>query len=316
MDPGRIKWIDIAKGMAILFVMVGHLGTKDWTYVIYAFHVPLWFWLSGITFDRDKYENLGHLIVKKIKSLIIPYWVIAVITYLLWAVRDWSSRWGVSFLWKIIYGNGNFGLKDFNAALWFLPCLFVVEILWWGLTRINNKMLWMLMLAVSGLVGYMLGDRVNLPLGGEVALTGMVFFGLGDLTKSIKLNALAMTVLPILFASATVFNFKLSGIGVDMRINFLGVPWLFYSAAISGVFICLKLAQMLISQPLLEYLGKNSLILFAWHQAIFMYLDVVLRPHIPASKWQMVMIDIIYIPLASAVILLADRGWKKLREQT
>lgn len=45
----RVKWIDYLKGFAILLMVIGHYqGTPTFLNVwIYAFHMPLFFFLSG-----------------------------------------------------------------------------------------------------------------------------------------------------------------------------------------------------------------------------------------------------------------------------
>ncbi len=46
----RIHWIDIARGMAMDLVVIGHLGLKNqFVQWIYSFHMPLFFILSGMT---------------------------------------------------------------------------------------------------------------------------------------------------------------------------------------------------------------------------------------------------------------------------
>ncbi len=47
----RIEWVDIAKGIGIILVIIGHVNTfnssvKEW---IYSFHMPLFFILAGVT---------------------------------------------------------------------------------------------------------------------------------------------------------------------------------------------------------------------------------------------------------------------------
>lgn len=68
----RIEWIDIAKGIGILFVMLGHcyLDTK-YTFWFISFHMALFFFLSGYTF-RIK-EDYNSFVKKKIKALLVPY---------------------------------------------------------------------------------------------------------------------------------------------------------------------------------------------------------------------------------------------------
>lgn len=44
----RIEWIDIAKGIGILLVILGHTIALKYSKVLYTFHMPLFFLLSGL----------------------------------------------------------------------------------------------------------------------------------------------------------------------------------------------------------------------------------------------------------------------------
>lgn len=46
----RVAWIDIAKGYGILSIMAGHVGIGKAGLLLYSFHVPLFFFLSGYVF--------------------------------------------------------------------------------------------------------------------------------------------------------------------------------------------------------------------------------------------------------------------------
>lgn len=55
----RVKWIDTARGIAILLVLIGHAGVAPkLNQYILSFHMPLFFFLSGIVFDNKKYKDL------------------------------------------------------------------------------------------------------------------------------------------------------------------------------------------------------------------------------------------------------------------
>lgn len=75
----RLRYIDIAKGMAILCMVLGHtysIQEKPFIFVwIYSFHMPLFFITSGILYRIKKSgeEKYSNLIQKKIKTLLIPY---------------------------------------------------------------------------------------------------------------------------------------------------------------------------------------------------------------------------------------------------
>jgi len=76
-------WILIAKGIGILLVVIGHFNPESsptyWTNlrsVIYSFHMPLFFLLSGYLYSHGKY-TYKQLLSNKIKRLVYPFVSIA-----------------------------------------------------------------------------------------------------------------------------------------------------------------------------------------------------------------------------------------------
>ena len=70
----RIKWIDIAKGMGIIFIVLGHIlrGTGIMIQWIYSFNVPFFFVLAGLTFNKDNAEAVRTIKAKGCQ-LLVPY---------------------------------------------------------------------------------------------------------------------------------------------------------------------------------------------------------------------------------------------------
>ncbi|RZL01421.1 MAG: acyltransferase [Rubrivivax sp.] len=84
----RVNSLDIAKGIAIVLVVVGHVAAReevpgaDWynilRSVIYSFHMPLFMVLSGISLGLS-WKVLAHdaavlrYVGKRLKKLVIPY---------------------------------------------------------------------------------------------------------------------------------------------------------------------------------------------------------------------------------------------------
>ena len=129
----RIEWVDICKAYAIFLVVLGHVLTNEISHVyIYGFHMPLSFFLSGIVFDDSKY-SFNSFIKSRINSIVIPYLFFYLITYLYWLVIESSYRSFTLKWWEpligMLYGSQYMGYMDHNGILWFLPCLFVVELL-------------------------------------------------------------------------------------------------------------------------------------------------------------------------------------------
>ena len=69
----RIEWIDNAKGLGILFVIIAHVINHTQTLMsastlIYTFHMPLFFILSGFTLSEKTLSlNVKQLISKYAK---------------------------------------------------------------------------------------------------------------------------------------------------------------------------------------------------------------------------------------------------------
>lgn len=136
---GRIPYLDMARGIGVVLMVVGHLlgsleatDPKAWfvpvKHVIVSFHMPLFFILAGMMIgvtcgeSRTMQENLK----RKARTLLVPYaffsvcyMVIGLVTY----VQN-PGEIEVSLLWKQLIFSVTFrGI----SVLWFLPALFIAE---------------------------------------------------------------------------------------------------------------------------------------------------------------------------------------------
>ena len=79
----RLQWVDILKGMAMLLVIVGHTApfgsfTRN---MIFSFHMPIFFILSGFCSHRVSSRNeLRNFLFKHFVKLIIPVILLSLIT--------------------------------------------------------------------------------------------------------------------------------------------------------------------------------------------------------------------------------------------
>jgi|GEM_PF-1320458 len=67
----RVQWVDWAKGIGILLVVVGHTPALEQSplfYLIYCFHIPLFFILSGVL-----QKPLGENVSFRESPLILPW---------------------------------------------------------------------------------------------------------------------------------------------------------------------------------------------------------------------------------------------------
>lgn len=83
----RLSYIDTAKGLGMLLVLWAHIMLGGWTNsFIYAFHMPLFFFLSGMMFRREKYRGFKQFFVKRVKTLLIPYVFYSFASWIVWAL--------------------------------------------------------------------------------------------------------------------------------------------------------------------------------------------------------------------------------------
>lgn len=284
----RIAWIDVARGIGIILVIYGHaLDAHSIRHLIYAFHMPLFFFLSGIVFHHKKEDKFLPFLKKNIRSILIPYFIFAFITWFWWIfeANTMSFKIGLKQFESIFYGNGADGMLRFDNVLWFLPCLFVTRIMFYFVTKFAHDDRRKIAASLIGLsiIGYGVAQLLPnfiLPFGTEIALTGIVYLGAGYLwntqseywkekfSKHSKYIFAASLTFCLIIAQ---FNFQLSGYHIDFRINRYDNYFLFYAAAFSGIMSTVALSIWIHHNRILEYLGKKTMILFVFHMVLFVY---------------------------------------------
>lgn len=90
-DNKRKNWIDIAKGIGIILVIAEHWFQKDlalFSNLVCSFHMPLFFVLGGVLY---KELDMDVLIVRRFKSILMPYFIFACIDLLIQSVLQIPS---------------------------------------------------------------------------------------------------------------------------------------------------------------------------------------------------------------------------------
>ncbi|KKG10247.1 acyltransferase family protein [Methanosarcina sp. 2.H.A.1B.4] len=325
----RLHWIDALKGIGIMLVVFAHhsLPVALDTY-IFSFHMPLFFFISGLLFDFEKYAGSAANFVKgRFRSLIVPYFSFALLTGLFYFLLDTGFQPGVTNIeffenstlygiYSILYALGP--LVSYNPPLWFLSCLFVTEILFYGFAKKyygkpRKLVLWLI---AAGIVGYLYAVYAPSRLfwNADVALSAVVFYGAGNLFKKItepekesgsgsslnsgsglsaglsqnadsSLNSSsslnsgsgfrekfvrAEKFFPVVFILLNLLylgyllEFPTTD-KVNMNVLKYGGFFSYYLLAFSGIFAFVYLFKKVGSSRILEYYGRNSLIVLALH---------------------------------------------------
>lgn len=132
MGCKRENWVDIAKGIGIILVVMGHACCPKLPHgIIYSFHMPLFFFLSGLFISRQCENDFLTYLRKNFRSLMLPYFYFNLISiifhYSMSAIFHKELLEGsVTDNIVGIFIGMRFG-SSYHHVLWFLPCLFFAK---------------------------------------------------------------------------------------------------------------------------------------------------------------------------------------------
>lgn len=108
---GRNKTIDFVKGILIILVVIGHYNNGKVHDIIYLFHMPAFFIISGFLLDEYKTTNEKYVKTKVI-NLMIPYLTYMTIDFL-FAKRIYNLKEIIKTVWGGRLNNGTY---------WYITC--------------------------------------------------------------------------------------------------------------------------------------------------------------------------------------------------
>lgn len=298
----RIEWIDFCKFIAIFYMVWGHSGTQIMLdKYIHVFHMPIFFFLSGYLFDATRVKNFKELLIKKIRTLLVPYFLFPIVIFYFWTIAygiiGKSNPETQVSLWKGIF-TVNPIISPYGAVQWFLTCLFLVEIIFYVMIKTikHNQILLSSMLILLSLMGYFYTSVLHFRLywGLDIALTALVFYGLGYLFRNTKYTQIKSFVLSpsifkiIMFLILSII-FSFSNGYVNMRTLQYGNYFLYYLSSLTSIIMYLMVAIYICKikifnssklQKFLLYIGQNTLIVLVLNQFFLQSLRHV-ENHIP-----------------------------------
>lgn len=281
----RLAWIDVAKGVGILLVVMGHiadfaLSPADRNFVwvvVFVFHMPLFFILSGYLF---KLRPMREVLLSRAKSLLLPYAVYLVLIFGFLQLRDLAlgtqNLRGMLFAGaKAAYG-GRLLVAHFGV-FWFVPCLFLTQVAYNLLVgRMRSGRQLGIAVALSGVLGLLLGQALpgmKAPLAVNLVPVVLVFYAFGHFLRE---TALSTRQLGFLAAVIVIVSGGLYYAGVPFELSMKSAvfapPLLILPLAAALAWIAIKFCQWLSSLPLaasvLGELGRASLVIMFVHQFI------------------------------------------------
>ncbi len=296
----RIAWIDSVKAIAIILVIVVHTiglytpslkyGAGAYTFwhslhmFIYILPIPLFFFISGWLFNFDKYlKRPLQFIASRIKTLLVPYIFFSVIVLIIYSVISGQNIFTIeppiTLVTDIITTQG---VGNIISWLWFLPSLFIVEVMYYILSRFlypEREGLLKALMVIVGLFGVITGIHLTF-------MTALIFYGMGHLyRKSEERDYDEENVENIWYP---IVGFILFLIIQNYLPNSIWTPSNILSYAFStavvlmGVISITRLIRWFYQKnkifDVLEIIGKNCMIFYIMHGLILM----IFKSYLPA----------------------------------
>ena len=274
----RVRYFDIAKGIAILCIIAGHMGNAAINNFVFTFHVPIFFLISGYFLKNN--TSVKGFIKKKYQQLIIPYMITCICIIIGVSLTNIIKTHSLEYLvsdvktWVIasLYGSGTieytspFYMKQIGA-IWFLLALFVALVIVRYLIDYKYGWLGILLLAY---VGYKTSEMVWLPFSIQAGMTSAMFVYLGWLFNKYKLFERAVS--PVMTgAAACIWLFSILFCGQFYIVqNYFGKGLFDIIGAVAGSYLvilfCKKIEQKTNRiAKILEFYGKNTLVILCMH---------------------------------------------------
>lgn len=280
----RILWVDIAKALTILSVPISHTIPLEWMLrsVIFSFHMPLFFILSGFTTRlATDWKTLLKRLKKNFIYLIIPTFVVLAI----FTLTDTLSKGDITGF----FPNFGFWLHEFfiekypygfytASAVWFLVALFwaklVMDLVNITFKTEKNGIIFILL----GILGVCMGVfEFRPPAFLDLGFVGVFFMYIGMLWRKYE-DFIKKYTLPIaLVAGFYWFAHVMRGDFIEMWTRFYAGYEVAFLTAIAGTFLVCQFAMMLeesaknagkIGKKAMSFLvelGKNTMLLYMVH---------------------------------------------------
>lgn len=269
----RVQWIDIAKGLGILLVMVGHTrlvntGVGHW---LTQFHLPLFFVMAGLCFDETRYLNYGEYAKRKCLALGYPFVMLSLFVAALFGILNFDPKFNMSDLMVETLKGRSLG------SLWFVTALFFVEVAFAGLSRLV-KGVWAraFVCVMCAIVGWGLSCHRGPNLWAEFPTIcyAMIFYWFGWACRGYVAvcrtshwlwpAAIGLGVASVLTSFLTDHYYSLARLILHNPIRFAVV------AVIGSAFVStcsMLLERWTYSTKLLTWFGRNSIIILVTHVA-------------------------------------------------
>lgn len=282
-----------------MLMVLGHTFFSAYGYaVIYMFHMPLFFFLSGYCFRVSHLENFKNYAMKRISRIYVPFvkWglLFLLLHNIFFHLNIYNDTFGFEGEVSQLYGVSDYlkkasliffclsGNEQLLGGYWFLHTMFFASFIFYGLLRLKMPIVGgLISLALSVLLYFKGVPIVNIYCGAKeffavsCMMAGYIYKSYSIDKFVDKYRAYVILVCVILLISGSVYW---HGEMLDMKFSNT-VPY--YISAISGSIIVMRVSKYSVDKKLfysnfISKIGNKTIEILTWHFLCFKIVSLVI----------------------------------------
>lgn len=327
----RVLWVDFAKTVGIWLIVLGQMKISSHIEkFIFAFHLPLFFFVAGYLEKNGK--TLKETIINGIKALIIPYIILYGLFYIYWFFIGFLHHPELYANEPLIYAMGKpiagmvFGIARstqystmLNASLWFLVGLFFIKMIHKIIAILCKERMEYYMVGVGiVIISMFILKYIHKPIifSIDCAILAFPYFAIGNIAQRkgmIKLieknNTLLNIILSFICYVGIFIAVKYNG-QVDISNFIYGKDsLLFYTLGMTGIIATICLSTVYKHEvKILSIISNGTILILAFHNLLNLYIYRILSIFVSEINFiGIIIISMANIALTTVPIIMAQK---------
>ncbi|HIW12472.1 MAG TPA: acyltransferase family protein [Candidatus Salinicoccus stercoripullorum] len=179
MASKRMEWLDTAKALSIILVVLGHAGHQYLDIYLGWFRIPLFFFLSGILFRPVCTRDFFRWAAGRMRRLMVPYFSYGILIFAVFNLHNMDMIF--EHLAALLYGGR--ALQGPYGVFWFITVLLLTQML---LALMSPLKRWVQMTLITAL--FIIGHTPVLASSDffwnvDTVLVAVLYYSLGHYAK-------------------------------------------------------------------------------------------------------------------------------------
>lgn len=316
----RNNSIDIVRAIGIILMILGHcalLPYRPYRHVIYSFHMPLFFIISGYLY---KCKDIKDSLRKDLSSLMLPYLYtcLAIVGICLVKSLFKEDYWDrtIYYIQASFIGSGSKHHCMYLAevpnigAIWFLPALYICKNVYNSMQSLDLRKRFLascLIFIVAALLGRYV---IFIPFSVLSALTAIIFFAIGDVLKHVNgikpiywVIGIGCWAISLIYSRITLVRPIIDYYFIDV----IGAT----TASLLVYLLSQKIEKIRVLSKCMIWIGQNSLYILCFH---LIDLDVVkVSKSLRHVNSVLALVAMILFPIIATYVFVNLKKWIKER---